>query len=336
MKTAGIIKIIVGCVVLLALAAGVAGVYTGRALWKHGRLEIVPGKQSGAETVVPGAGSVVPGTEVVVPGTEAIVSGSISYDAAAVREIELDWIAGSVTVTQAEGDEILISETSVQTLTEAQKLRCTLSGGKLQIHYCDDAKNVWRWFSLGNYDIPAKHLTLALPASLNGTLSELDIDSVSADVYFEAVGASSTEVESVSGKLRVSGLHCRELSLSSTSGDIIASDCSADELDVETVSGKSEIRGAFGKIEASGVSGRVDIVCTIIAGVIEAKTVSGNISVTLPAGAEFTANLETVSGDLTSEFPCTISGGRLITGSGANRYEFESVSGDVRILQGAG
>lgn len=348
MKTAGIIKIVVGGILLAALISIAAGVLLGRDLWygmrRAGERVSVP--ESISATPLPEqAGGAVRQEEAehgpeggkaqapVVKDAGTSV-GDARYTAAEIRDIEVQWLAGSVEVRIGESAEIVISETSNETLSDAQRLRSTLQGGKLKIDYCDDIRNIWRWAISGSYNMPAKQLVLELPASLAGTLGELEIDSVSASIQLDKACALSTELETVSGEMRLTGLNCRELSAATTSGDIHILESTANELDVETVSGKTDVQGAFGKLDGSSVSGELTLALTSVPREIETESVSGNVRVTLPQNAEFTAILETVSGDLTSEFAGVMSKDRLVCGSGTNRYEFNSVSGDVRLLAG--
>ena len=128
-------------------------------------------------------------------------------------------------------------------------------------------------------------------------------------------------------------LVAKSLSASSVSGSISLENCSADGLDLETVSGRMEAKGGdFGRIEVESVSGSAELACLTAPKQLNAETVSGRVRVWLPADAEFTARLSSVSGKLSSEIPGLMSQNQLTSGSGANRYTFESVSGNVELL----
>lgn len=62
------------------------------------------------------------------------------------------------------------------------------------------------------------------------------------------------------------------------------------------------------------------------------ESVSGDISVSIPGNSEFEAENDSVSGDLTCSFAGTKKDDKFVCGSGINRYDFDTVSGDVEIL----
>lgn len=352
MRAAGIVKIVIGSVLVVMLVSVMLGVIGGRFVWRAFGIEekvrgeileyypsnaepnraapsSAPSNSEGADGAEPDAAA-----SSTAGGTEGMV-GSTSIAAAEVREIDVEWISGDVVVSIGEGTEIQISESSAYELTDAQKMRCTLKEGKLRIKYCDNADNVWTWFMRGNYRIPSKTLYLTLPASLMAELNELDVETVSADVYFDAANAKGKDVDmsSTSGDVLIKNLEVRELAASSISGAVTIENCRADELDLESVSGRIAVKsGSYTELDAQTVSGSIELVCTTAPKKMDAETVSGKISVWLPGDAEFTARLSTVSGKLSSEIPGVMSDNQFTSGSGANRYSFDSVSGDVRIL----
>lgn len=354
MRAAGIVKIVIGSVLVVMLVSVMLGVIGGRFVWENFGIEervreeivdhLPSNAQSNAERDTPASGSgsgTGNGTEggsgaVAGNGTgPQTVVGSASFAAANVHEIDVEWISGEVVLSIGEGTEVQVSESSTSELSDAQRMRCTLKEGKLKIKYCDDADNVWSWFIRGNYRIPSKTLYLTLPASLMATLSELDIETVSADVHFDAANTTGKDVDisSTSGDVTILNLEARDISASSISGRVTIENCASNELDVETVSGRVAVKsGSYAEVDAQTVSGDIELACTTAPKKMDAETVSGKISVWLPADTEFTARLSTVSGKLSSEIPGVMTDNQLTSGSGANRYTFESVSGSVKIL----
>ncbi len=338
MRAAGIVKIVIGSVLVVVLVAVMLGVIGGRFVWEQFgieervREEIV---EHLPDSIAPNNAEPSAEPEGAASSTTGGTIGGTSFAAADVREIDVEWISGEVVISVGEGTEIQVSESSAYELTETQKMRCYLKEGKLRIKYCDNADNVWTWFMRGNYRIPSKTLYLTLPASLMDVLSELDIETVSADVRLDGANAKSKDVDvsSTSGDVAILNLEVRELAASSISGAVTIENCRADELDIETVSGRVEVKsGSYTELDAQTVSGSIELVCTTAPKKMDAETVSGKIRVWLPGDTEFTARLSTVSGKLSSEIPGVMSDNQLMSGSGANRYTFESVSGSVQIL----
>ena len=64
---------------------------------------------------------------------------------------------------------------------------------------------------------------------------------------------------------------------------------------------------------------------------IEAETVSGEIILYLPEDTGFTAELDSVSGEFKCDFEVSEKKDRYQSGDSSNYYEFDTVSGDVRI-----
>ena len=58
---------------------------------------------------------------------------------------------------------------------------------------------------------------------------------------------------------------------------------------------------------------------------------SGNITLYIPKDADFTADIDTASGSFDSEFPFTKKDDTYVCGSGTNKLEIDTSSGDVKI-----
>ncbi len=125
-----------------------------------------------------------------------------------------------------------------------------------------------------------------------------------------------------------------------------------------TVSGDVEMRGLRSDVEASTVSGNVDVSTTGVARGstvsgsldiemesldwrrLEFSTVSGDITVSLPDGLDAQVEFESLNGDFDSDFSVAVErkrnrfiGSELsgIIGDGGRRLSFKTVSGDVEL-----
>jgi hypothetical protein len=160
--------------------------------------------------------------------------------------------------------------------------------------------------------------TVALPPGVN-----LDASGVSADI----------EVTGASGDIRAQ----------SVSGDVTLADVSGD-VQSSSVSGNVNVRGGtVGTINANSVSGDIIVAIDALSGTgdLTFTTVSGDVEATLPGGLGADVQMNTVSGELNSEFPLTVQGdrderrsirGRI--GTGGRSLRFSTVSGDVVLRQG--
>ena len=119
------------------------------------------------------------------------------------------------------------------------------------------------------------------------------------------------------------------------SGDLTARDVRG-EVEASSVSGNVEIRNAATRVVAGSVSG--DVTVAQVAGPVRANSVSGDVTVEDVQGD---IGVETVSGDITldriasrSVRTKSVSGDVQYDGSfeSAGRYEFNSHSGDIRLV----
>ena len=70
---------------------------------------------------------------------------------------------------------------------------------------------------------------------------------------------------------------------------------------------------------------------TIVIPEITPGFVSGNITLTIPEGNGFTAELDTVSGKFNCDLPVVMRGDKRIHGDGSAEFEFDTTSADVTV-----
>lgn len=130
-----------------------------------------------------------------------------------------------------------------------------------------------------------------------------------------------------------------ELDISSTNANVTINEVSANQLDVSTVSGIINASGKYNSVDAESTKGSININCTDAPSKIDANSVGGKITFTLPQDiGGFAVNYETVSGDIISDFDMNRSGGAsrgvYTYGNSACPIEFESVGGDLVLKSG--
>ena len=113
-----------------------------------------------------------------------------------ITEISIDWLAGSVTVLAAEGDEIVITE-DYDGEDGGLRLRWKIEGGKLTVKYCKPR-------SFGKVKADEKNLTVAIPASMLDSMGEVEIVSVDTVVSYTG-NADELSLDAVNGELTVIG-----------------------------------------------------------------------------------------------------------------------------------
>ncbi len=324
MRTAGIIRVIIGLVIAVLLTALLVVMLTGRnAIDVFGLKDTWIGRVVNRSVYM--SGGVNENTNEIVVSEEARVSAD------GINRIQIDWVAGEVNLRVGSSDEIVFSETSYGSLEDWQKMRYSVSdSGTLQIRFYDNQGSNFNWF-LENPTTPAKKLTMEVPSSLIGELSNLVIDTVSAEIDVSDVYGVKTDLSTVSGSISGKNLVCDRLAVSSTSGSIAIENCTADSLKLNEVSGSIRVEGMYQNIEADTVSGSVRLVCANVPDSIDVDGVSGSITVALPEGASFKAKLDSVSGSISCQFPGTIGDDMVVVGEGGATYQFNTVSGSLKI-----
>lgn len=292
-------------------------------------------------------------------GAAGYVSETFSVEPARVREIEVDWLGGSVMVVLTDDDSLSFAEMAYQDVPEEQRLSYALDGDTLRIHFLGDAYR-------GSYD-GEKYLDVGLPRELvsAGHFEEIKVETTDAYTIVGADVSGRIKLSTVGGDARVMGATCPtveietvngsvgvvdgtwgKIELSTVSGAIeLAGD--AESAEIETASGKVDIAGALGALDFESVSGDL-ILATERALRLDAETESGSIYLTLPAQDGFTLDYETKSGAFRSTL--TEREGALITcgdheayytvpaldGGAVSELEISTVSGTLTIDTSSG
>ena len=124
---------------------------------------------------------------------------------------------------------------------------------------------------------------------------------------------TSASFDNVSGTTQIENLKTRKLS-------------------VNNVSGKTEIKNCEGKIKTQNVSGKIQIQQNQLKNDIDAECVSGKIEIILPKNADFTADYETVSGSVKTDFTKTgKKEGTISNGERTYDLYLETVSGSIEV-----
>lgn len=223
------------------------------------------------------------------PNEDRYTVGHNSIPATELKEIEVNWISGSIEIETYKGNTIEVSETCPHSLSEGDRVRSLYEDGKLTIQFRESR------FALFGSHSGNKALHIQIPETLAETVQELTLDSVSSDNTISGLTIQNCDVDNVSGQIIVDG--------------------SVQDFDLDTVSGNCRI--------TSHTTPKS----------INTDSVSGDVTLTIPKDASFTAEHDSVSGKINSDFSMTLSGDdAFICGDGGtDEWKFDSVSGDVDI-----
>lgn len=126
----------------------------------------------------------------------------------------------------------------------------------------------------------------------------------------------------------------REVELDSASGTAVFEDCTIEELDIDTASGDVEFSGTLNMLECDAASAKVHAVFHNVPRSLKVDAMSGDVDITLPGRCGFTANIDTMSGDFSSDFETTRKDNTYVHGDGSCRIGLSAMSGDVHIRRG--
>lgn len=183
-----------------------------------------------------------------------------------VKNIDIEWVSGNVTVIRSEDVNLYIIEEG--RISKSDALVYKIDGDTLEI---DFVKHEFGIFGINSSS--SKDLTIKLPEKY---YDRININSVSADAYINNVGAEKINLEAVSGEIEMRQTNFKKL-------------------DIEAVSGNAEIY--------------------------------------LPDTASFRAEIDSISGDFSTDFAVTKQGDAYISGNGDVEISADMVSGNLGIYK---
>ena len=234
-------------------------------------------------------------------GSAGYVSETFSVEPARVREIEVDWLGGSVMVVLTDDDSLSFAEMAYQDVPEEQRLSYALDGDTLKIDFCRSGHLL--------SSSPEKQLVLSIPRSL--TLEKFEADTTAAAV-------------------NVTGLHTQTVDISTVSGGVDLA-AEAYEIDISTTGGCAAVDADFYQLDFSAVSGSLTLTMQRAAEV-DAETVSGGVTIHLPPSSYgFALDFETVSGTPEIAFDANGGDGHWTYGDKASTLNIDTVSGNLNL-----
>src|ERR1700678_1469401 len=261
--------------------------------------------------------------------TQWTIEAPMSLDFDDVTGLRVRLIAGSVAVLATDGRPRL----SVADIT-GDPLSVTYEDGLLTISH-----ETLTWEGLLKWLRPQRHsatVTVTVPrkcqtqvgvvsasAVMSGISAKASVKSVSGGITLDAV-TGDVDANTVSGALEAQGINGK-LNFNTVSGDLTLAD------------------GWLERLDANGVSGDVtaDVDLDPLGG-MQVTTVSGEVTLRLPAEADAQVNLHSLSGDVRSEFTelrrSSAPASRSVSGSlgaGSGHVSVTTMSGRVILLRRA-
>ena len=249
--------------------------------------------------------------------------GNTSYKGS-IDEISIDWVAGEVNIILYAGDNIKVEESGAGE-NDPDRMRTRIEDNTLEIKFVKSGVKV-------SSNTLSKKLFVYLPEDASGWELDIDIDTVSAGVNVgkegEIIKVGDVEIDTASGKTQIFA-DAADVSVDSASGNIGITG-NIHRAEIGSVSGAVNITGEVSDVHISTVSGDVKLTTYIaLPKKMQVDTVSGDVEIILPDIMDgFDADLDSVSGKMS----WNDGSGRSFTyGQGRADYDFETVSGDVKI-----
>ena len=249
-------------------------------------------------------------------------AGNFTYEETKVKKVEIEWLAGSVTLRNGKGT-LNVSESGEQDLSEEEQMHWWIDGTTLKIKFCKSGKEL----SLSKME--KKDLTVELPAFVDLkldvasgkivsenmlNLGTFDLEKASGSANIRFLSAEKVKIETASGatafgKVSVSG----EFEINTASGGLTVDEINANEIDVDSASGGITL----------GIAGASNV---------RINSTSGSVKITLSdkkAGARI--RFDAVSGDFNTALSVVNSGDLMTIGDGRINMEIKVVSGSVTV-----
>lgn len=235
-------------------------------------------------------------------------TGSVgSVDPAAIREIKIEWISGSVTVEPGDVQEITFLESGNG--TDKYEMVWKQSGDELVIQYSKGSSTAGFGLHFGD---GSKDLTVTVPRGW--VCDSLELDTASTD-------------------LTVRNMIIREMEIDSASGTAKFENCTVSSLDVNIAFEDVTFSGSLNELDFEAASASFTGVLENVPNLIKMDSMSSDLTLTLPEDAGFTVSLDAMSSDFSSDFPTVKKNKSYVCGDGHCKIEVSAMSCDVAILK---
>lgn len=228
-----------------------------------------------------------------------------------IDNITLKFKVSDVNVMITDEQELRVIQYSNKELEEKELFYVSTNENELTIY---ETKKDMK-FSFNLFDMRRMAYDIYIPKNYEGSiyvesvsgdifidkevnLKNVEIKTTSGDITFNSIiSADKLKVSTVSGDIQLNNINSNELILESTSGDINVGK-TTNHIEVKTVSGDITVNGASGKVSIESTSGDISGHDFNIKEKSNAKSVSGDIKISLNRDTNCKINTKTTSGDV--------------------------------------
>ena len=261
-----------------------------------------------------------------------------------IDKIDIDYLSGDIKFDATETDAVAIKETTNKTIDDKMKVHSWVNEGTLYVRFCTSGKRM----DFTNID---KNLEITIPADTN--LNELKVEISSGSFTGKGINADSVNVTASSGDIDVNGTADKinlvassgdikltqkgdssEVEMEASSGHVTADVENINKVDVTTSSGDVVFNGKkIKEVNATASSGEAKYTFDEAPGKSSFTSSSGDIKIYVPEKSDITVVSTHSSGEFDDELPFGKEGEKYVCGSGTNKMDITTSSGDQKILK---
>ena len=250
-----------------------------------------------------------------------VAEGEIALDASQIRNIQVQWNGGSITVCPGHTNELRFYE--ILPDGQPEKMTYLVDGDTLKL-YETCYRNV---FSFGSF--AHKQLVITVPADWIG--QTLSFNGASLDLQLQEVNAQQLIIDGSSCKLNFTG------NLATLDAD--GSSCkinyhgTANSIEIDGSSCQLHFKGSLSSLDMDGSSAKAYVRSITPMDEISMDGSSVQLELILPQGCGFTAELDGSSAKLHTVLPCVMQDDTYVYGDGRCRIELDGSSCSLTVSE---
>ncbi len=233
--------------------------------------------------------------------------GRYVIPAEGVREMDINWWNGTVSIETYPGQEILVEESCRVPLGEKTGLTYEVEHGTLRIFSSPEQGGIFFTPS----EAERKDLRIQVPEQMD--LAAIDFEASGGELRMQEVAAGKVSIDVVDGDVSLEYVDLGQLEINAATGDVTMKAVSVEEVGVSVVNGSchGEFQHCPRRVSYDGAAGDVEL--------------------WLPEDSQFTVEKSGIEGEFQSEFTGVERGDSYVVGDGTSSIEIDTVSGALRI-----
>lgn len=266
-----------------------------------------------------------------IHSSHASVNDSKTSNISGINEIDVDVSSSDINIIPEGTSQVkahLYGDMSSNNKHTNSKIQCYKSGDTLVIKQVEPHINFVFFSSNLKLDV-------YIPADYN---KDIKLVSASGDINVNDYKLNKLQCNLSSGNLKMNNINADTFNYLSSSGDLKADKLTTNTTTLDSSSGSININEFSGDLTAENSSGDTSIEYADFNNNINVHSSSGEIALTLPKSAEFDLDAVASSGDITTDFPITVSGKdgeqklQGVVVNDKNKIKLDASSGDIKIL----